>query len=441
LNSSVREVRVPDLGTFKDVPVIEVLVKPGDAIRQDSTLIVLESDKSTLDVPAPADGVIRELSVKVGDTVSHGSLLLLLETMEAVSHSTLQSANANTNITSLPLPATASLPETGEVHQDPSRFTSPSEGRPPPHGPHGTRDAMPPFIAASPHVRKLARTLGATLERVAPTGRNRRVLRADVETFIRAELAAKASGLTDPTQPPHSTTIDFSVFGPVERQAQSRIRRIAGANLARNWAQIPHVTNFDEADVTDLEDFRTQINREKRPDDPKLTLLAFLLKASAVTLQEYPQFNSSLQGQELVLKRYFHVGFAADTPDGLLVPVIRNVDRKGLRDIAREAVELASAARANKLKGEQMQGGCFSVSSLGGIGGTGFTPIINAPEVAILGAARAEHRPKWDATQFRPRLVLPLCLSWDHRVVDGAAAARFLAYLSSLLTDFRRVCL
>jgi pyruvate dehydrogenase E2 component (dihydrolipoamide acetyltransferase) len=290
------------------------------------------------------------------------------------------------------------------------------------------------------------------LTQVIAAGSNGRVLMADVERFVQTELTrrsnsnaavhqpARATGVLQ-VEPPEPQSIDFSVFGPIERQPLSRLRRIAGTNLARSWMQIPHVTNFDAADVTDLESFRKQINQERGDSGAKLTLLAFLMKASAVTLLEFPRFNASLAGQDLILKRYCHVGFAADTPNGLLVPVVRDVDRKGVLQIAREVTELAASARAGKLRLDQMQGGCFTISSLGSVGGTGFTPIINAPEVAILGSARTDYQPKWDGKQFIPRLMLPLCLSWDHRVVDGAAAARFLNYLSALLHDFRRVSL
>jgi pyruvate dehydrogenase E2 component (dihydrolipoamide acetyltransferase) len=300
-------------------------------------------------------------------------------------------------------------------------------------------------VGASPSLRKRARELGVDLQRVAPTGPNGRVRREDVDDYVQAQLASATNGQTNASPAAPGLLpwpqVDFAKYGPVERKPLSRVQRLSGANLARNWALIPHVTNFDEADITDLEAFRVQVNREQEKAGVRLTMLAFLLKASAAVLAQYPAFNASLDGDELVFKRYFHLGFAADTPQGLMVPVIRDVDKKGLLQIARETAELAALARESKLKPTDMAGGCFSISSLGGIGGTGFTPIINAPEVAILGATRAQTRPLWDGAQFRPRLVLPLMLSWDHRVVDGVAAARFLVALSALLSDFRRTLL
>jgi pyruvate dehydrogenase E2 component (dihydrolipoamide acetyltransferase) len=430
----MHEIRVPDLGNFEDVPVVDILVKPGDRIAAESTVIVLESEKATLDVPAPASGVVKQLCVKLGDKVRGGSLVLLLEGTDA-------GATADTSSPTVPVV---------EIAPQPVITVVPAARQNAPLLP--TSASTLPFIAASPQVRKFARTLGVDLTQVIAAGSNGRVVMADVERFVQTELTrrsnsnaavhqpARATGVLQ-VEPPEPQSIDFSVFGPIERQPLSRLRRIAGTNLARSWMQIPHVTNFDAADVTDLESFRKQINQERGDSGAKLTLLAFLMKASAVTLLEFPRFNASLAGQDLILKRYCHVGFAADTPNGLLVPVVRDVDRKGVLQIAREVTELAASARAGKLRLDQMQGGCFTISSLGSVGGTGFTPIINAPEVAILGSARTDYQPKWDGKQFIPRLMLPLCLSWDHRVVDGAAAARFLNYLSALLHDFRRVSL
>jgi pyruvate dehydrogenase E2 component (dihydrolipoamide acetyltransferase) len=433
LNNAVnlREVRIPELGAVSDMPVLEVLVQPGERIARNTPLLVLESEKAALDVPAPADGVVKELKIKVGDKVSAGSLVLLLEPSESVT-AAVEPTHAPNAIT----------PEVDSATDGTAAaLTAPEQA--PLSVCEGAHASVP--IAASPAVRKFARALGADLARVSATGPNGRVLSDDVERFVRAELARPVPR-TAPSSPaelelPPSPQIDFSSLGPVDRRLLSRIRRIAGAHLARSWIQIPHVTNFDEADITELETFRSQLNQEKGKDGAKLTMLAFLIKASAVTLQRYREFNASLDGEELVYKRYFHIGFACDTPNGLVVPVIRDVDLKGLLQIAREAGELAALARAGKLRPQHIQGGCFSISSLGGIGGTGFTPIINAPEVAILGVVRSEHKPKWDGTQFRPRLMLPLCLSWDHRVVDGAAAARFLVHLGTLLSDFRRVSL
>lgn len=435
----MHQVRVPDLGNFKEVPVIEILVQPGESITRESTLIVLESDKSTLDVPAPFDGVVKEMCVKVGDRVSEGSLVLLLEATDTAMQEALTAAEISGTVsadTYTPIAATPAPVAAAPIAQRPL-FETP--------------DTRPlPFTAASPQVRKFARSLGVDLAEVPPTGANHRVLVTDVERFVQTQLMRRAAVESSPaqtarpptdTQPAELPAIDFSAFGPVERQPLSRIRKVAGAHLARAWMQIPHVTNFDAADVTDLESFRKQINQEKRDESARLTLLTFLMKASAVTLLEFPTFNASLDDGSLVLKRYCHIGFAVDTPNGLLVPVVRDVDRKGLLEVAREVTALAATARAGKLTLAQMQGGCFSISSLGSIGGTGFTPIINAPEVAILGSAKTDYAPKWDGKQFQPRLMLPLCFSWDHRVIDGAAAARFLNFLCSLLADFRRVAL
>ena len=409
-----QKVQVPDIGDFKDVAVIEILVKPGDAIHVDTPVIVLETDKATMEVPSPLAGVIQDIAVKVGDRLNKGDRLLTLLGEDAMP---------------LAPPAVAEI----EVRTEP---------------------AVPVVVAApgllpsaSPMTRKLARELGVDLVRVVGSGPRGRLLREDVEAFVRQEMSRPASAAAVPAANGALAgllpwpKLDFAKFGAVERQALARLRKISGANLSRNWVMIPHVTNFDEADITELEAFRQQVNREQKADAPKLTLLCFLIKACVEVLRRFPEFNASLEGDDLILKRYFHIGFAADTPGGLVVPVIRDADRKGLGEIAREAAELAALARSGKLKPEHMQGGCFSISSLGGIGGTGFTPIINAPEVAILGVTRAELKPKWDGTQFVPRLMVPLNLSWDHRVVDGASAARFLVALGTLLSDFRRVCL
>lgn len=417
----MREVLVPDIGDFKDVPVIEVLVQVGDTVLKDAPLVVLETDKATMEVPSSAAGVVRELSAKVGDRINQGMRLLMLEE-EAPSEDP-------------PPPVAAPLVAAERRRQE---AAPPASAMAAHAAPSSTSSA--PALRASPALRKLARELGIELARVSHSGPRDRITREDIEAYVRRELArpAPAAGGLNLLPWPQ---VDFAKFGVVDREPLSRLRTIAGANLSRNWATIPHVTNFDEADITELEAFRLQLNREQVKDAPKLTMLAFLIKACVEVLRRYPEFNASLDGEELVLKRYFHIGLAADTPKGLMVPVIRDADGKGLLEIARETAELAALARAGKLRPEQMQGGCFSISSLGGIGGTGFTPIINAPEVAILGVTRAEQKPKWDGTAFRPRLMLPLNLSWDHRVVDGAAAARFLVRLAELLKDFRRVVL
>jgi pyruvate dehydrogenase E2 component (dihydrolipoamide acetyltransferase) len=425
LVNRVRELRVPDIGDFRDVLVIEVLVKAGDSVAKESPLLVLETDKATLDVPSSLDGVIRELKVRVGDKVNRNSLIALLDAPPDEV-----------------FPQPQRPPEIGSVVRV-TEFppTAPHEKTIQPESP-GVAIGAGRSARASPSVRRLARGLGVDLSCVPPSLPNGRLQREDVECFVREQLrrlSAQPSSLSSHVE--SRVQVDFSRFGVVERRPLSRVKAIAGANLARSWITIPHVTNFDEADITELEAFRVRLNHEHAKTDIKLTMLAFLIKASATTLKKYPDFNASLDGAEVVYKRYTHIGFAADTPNGLFVPVIRDVDQKGLLQIAGEVAELARIAREGKLRPDQMQGASFSISSLGGIGGTGFTPIINAPEVAILGAARAERKPKWAGTQFEPRLMLPLYLSWDHRAIDGAAAARFLVYLSALLADFRRALL
>jgi pyruvate dehydrogenase E2 component (dihydrolipoamide acetyltransferase) len=421
--STARELRVPDIGDFKDVPVIDVLIKAGDIVAKEATLLVLETDKATLDVPSSLDGVVRELKLQVGDKVNKGSLIALLEALPGEHSAPAPKIKNPVAITEVPT----------EVLQAQTIQ---------PENPHHLTINARRSVRASPSLRRIARELGVDLARVTPSLPNSRLQREDVERFVRAEMTRASA------QPPNANAcvqprpkVDFARFGVIERQALSRIKMIAGANLTHNWITIPHVTNFDEADITELEAFRLRLNHENAKDGFKLTMLAFLIKASVAALQRYPDFNASLDGEEVVYKRYFHIGFAADTANGLFVPVIRDADKKGLLQIAREAATLAHIAREGKLKPDHTQGGTFTISSLGGIGGTGFTPIINAPEVAILGAARADHKPKWDGTGFEPRLMLPLYLSWDHRVIDGAAAARFLAYLSLLLADFRRTLL
>lgn len=422
------EVRVPNIGGFKDVGVVEVLVKPGDAVALDASLVTLESDKATMDVPSPAAGTVREVRVKVGDRVGEGSLVLLLE------------AEAAEGQTSPPVPAPAAVP-VAAAPSAPPPVPAPTPAPSPVATPAATAGAAPTALAhASPAVRKLARELGVDLSRVTGTGPRGRVLQEDVQKFVKLALAGQVSGGTGLDLLPWPK-VDFARFGPVETRPLARIRKIAGANLARNWVMIPHVTQFDEADVTDLEDFRVKLNAELGEKGPKVTLLAFLVKACVAALQRFPEFNSSLDGDSLVLKRYFHVGFAADTPNGLVVPVVRDADRKGILEVARELAELAGKAREGKLSAQDIQGGTFSISSLGGIGGTAFTPIVNAPEVAILGASRVAVRPVWDGERFAPRKILPLSLSYDHRVVDGAAGARFTTYLAEVLRDLRRAML
>ena len=416
-------IELPSIGDYKDVPVVDILVKPGDTVGVDDPLIVLESDKATIEVPSPAAGKVVELLVEIGKRVSEGAGVAILEAAGAAA----------------PEPKTEAVP-TGVASEERAP-ESPAPAEPP-----ATLDAETALVTerpasdahASPSVRTFARELGVSLDEVKPTGRKGRVLRENVLAFVKDRIAAPAAiGPAIPAMP----TYDFARYGEVERLPLSRIQQISGTSLHRNWVSIPHVTNFDEADVTDIEAFRVALNADKRQPKVKITMVAFLAKASALALRAHPRFNASLDGDGLVLKKYVHVGVAVDTPRGLLVPVVRDCDRKGLRDIGREIAALAEKAREGKLAPSDMEGGCFSISSLGGMGGTGFTPIINAPEVAILGAARAEMRQRWDGAAFRPRLVMPVSLSWDHRVVDGVAAARFLGTLVSILGDFRRAAL
>jgi pyruvate dehydrogenase E2 component (dihydrolipoamide acetyltransferase) len=424
LMSSISEVTVPDIGDFKDIPVIEILVKPGDSVAKDAPLVTLESDKATLDIPSPMNGTIKEIKIAVGDRVSLGSMLLTLEEASDQAGPT-ESPSRPSVVASLPSPSAAT------PHPATAELTLPVA---PERSPY-----------ASPSTRRFARELGVDLSAVLGTGRRGRIVKDDLQEFVKtSDLAtagvAHADSLNESTLAPWPQ-IDFSKFGKIERVPLSRIQRIAGMKLARSATDIPHVTNFEDADITDLEAFRQTLNAEIRSPSVKFTLVTFVIKATAVALAKYPEFNASLEGAELVVKHYFHIGFAVDTPYGLVVPVIRDVDRKGLEEIAGEVASLANQARAGKLTPADLQGGSFTISSLGGIGSTGFTPIINAPEVAILGVARAQMRPVWSEKNFHPRLILPLSLSWDHRVVDGAAAARLLAHLSGLLADFRRVTL
>ena len=437
---STIEVKVPDIGDFHDIPVIEVLVKAGDAVAVDDSLVTLESDKATMDVPSPAAGVVRDVRLKVGDKVSEGTVVLVLEAPS-------------------PQPSPAGgRGSTAEAADAPSPRPSPAGGRGSATDASGTPSPLPPagegpgvraddegFRAAhaSPSVRKFARELGVDLARVNGTGPNARIQQEDVQAFVKGVMAgttatAASGGGLDLLPWPK---VDFAKFGPVEAVPLSRIRKISGANLARNWVMIPHVTQFDEADITDLEALRVRLNEEHAKAGVKLTMLAFLIKAAVAALAKFPDFNASLDGETLVRKQYFHIGFAADTPNGLVVPVVRDADRKGVLEIAREMGALSAKARDGKLGPADMQGGSFSISSLGGIGGTAFTPIINAPEVAILGVSKSATRPVWNGREFVPRLVLPLSLSYDHRVIDGAAAARFTAFLGALLADFRRALL
>jgi pyruvate dehydrogenase E2 component (dihydrolipoamide acetyltransferase) len=445
--SSITEVKVPDIGDFKEVDVIEILVKPGDSVTKEASLITVESDKATMEIPSPVSGVVKELRVKLGDKVGEGSMILLLETSEAGTPAAQPPKSEEISAPSVPSTKPAELPV-------PVAETAAAQIRMPAPVPLGRDSEVATFKPhASPSVRKFARELGADLGKVLGTGPKGRITQENVQAFVKGvmtqapEKAGSAAAQTGgaPFNLPEWPQVDFAKFGPVELKPLSRIKKLSGANLHRNWISIPHVTQFDEADITELEAFRKESSAVSEKQGFKLTMLAFLIKACVTALRQYPEFNASIErgGENLVLKKYFHIGVAVDTPDGLVVPVMRDADRKGVYDLARELAEVSKLARDRKLKPGDMQGGTFSISSLGGIGGTAFTPIINAPEVAILGVSRSAMRPVWaggrdGAGQFVPRLMLPLSLSYDHRVVDGAAAARFTSYLASVLSDIRR---
>ena len=444
------EVKVPDIGDFKEVSVAEVLVKAGDVITKEQSLITVESDKATMEIPAPAAGTVSEIRVKVGDKVAEGSLILMMEPGAALAPAAAASPAAPALAVSAPAAASAPapVPVAAPVAAAPAPAAAPAAP-----APAGERN-IATLPHASPSVRRFARELGVDLAQVSPTGPKGRILQEDVQAFVKgvmqgggARAAAPAAaaggglGLSLPAWP----QVDFAKYGPTEIKQLPRIKKISGPALARNWVVIPHVTNHEDADITELEAFRVQVNKENEKSGAKLTMLAFIIKACVATLKKYPEMNSSLEGSgndaHLVLKHYWHIGFAADTPNGLMVPVVRDADKKGVLEIARETGELAAKAREGKLSPAEMQGGTFSISSLGGIGGTYFTPIVNAPEVAILGVSRSAIKPVWDGKAFAPRLMLPLSLSYDHRVIDGAAGARFNAYLAQVLADFRRVLL
>ncbi|MSP97261.1 MAG: dihydrolipoyllysine-residue acetyltransferase [Betaproteobacteria bacterium] len=440
---SATEVTVPDIGDFKDIDVTEVLVKPGDTVRAEQSLITVETDKASMEIPSPAGGVVRDIKLRVGDKVSQGSLILVLETGDG----------ASSAVVATPVAATETVPPAPERPNSPVTSMVPVPVAAP--VPFEMLPVDPLFKPhASPSVRLFARELGVELPKVAGSGPKGRILREDVQAFVKgvmkgvpAPALPRAAG-SMPFQIPDWPQVDFAKFGPVETKPLSRIRRLGGGNLHRNWISIPHVTQFDEADITELEAFRKTSTADSEKQGFKLTLLAFLIKACVTALRQFPHFNASLDktGENLVIKKYFHIGVAVDTPDGLVVPVIRDADRKGVFDLARELGEVSKAARDKKLKPGDMQGGTFSISSLGGIGGTVFTPIINAPEVAILGVSKSLLRPVWSGTQsgegqFVPRLMLPLSLSYDHRVIDGADGARFTSYLAEILSDIRRTLL
>ena len=443
------EVRVPDIGDFKDVVVIEVLVKTGDTVKVEQSLITVESDKASMEIPSSAAGVIKELKVKLGDTVNIGDLLAILEGSAAPAAIAPALVPAAAPAASVPAAATASVPAT------PAPSAAAAQAQPA-HEPTAALTTGLPH--ASPSVRKFARELGVPLAELKGSGPKGRITQDDVQAFTKAVMAgdtrtqAQVAKVPAPAAVASGGTgagldllpwpkVDFTKFGPVERQPLSRIKKISGANLHRNWVMIPHVCNHDDADITELEAFRVQMNKENEKSGVKITMLAFLVKASVAALKKFPQFNASLDGDQLVLKQYFNIAFAADTPNGLVVPVIKDADKKGIIQISQEMGELAKKARDGKLGPADMQGACFTISSLGGIGGRYFTPIINAPEVAIMGVCKSRIEPVWDGKAFQPRLMQPLSLSWDHRVIDGAAAARFNAYFGQVLADFRRIFL
>ena len=452
---AANEVKVPDIGDFSDVPVIEVLVKAGDTVQKDESLVVLESDKATMEVPSPSAGTVREVRVKVGDKVSQGVTILTLDA--AASPTPQPSPKAEGATTPAPAPqkgggaitppAPVRADAPGQVPPPPPSRPAAAAASPAPSAADGAEHHAPAH--ASPGVRRFARELGVDVGRVSGSGPKGRILKEDVQNFVKSALAGGApaqaragagAGLADLGLPAWPK-VDFAKFGPVESKPLSRIQKISGPALARNWVMIPHVTQFDEADVTELEAFRARLNEENAKSGVKVTPLAFLIKAVVAALRKFPNFNSSLDGENLVLKQYWNIGFAADTPQGLVVPVIKNADQKGVIEIAQETSALAAKAREGKLGPADMQGGTFSISSLGGIGGTAFTPIVNAPEVAILGVSKTVMKPVWDGKQFAPRQMLPLSLSYDHRVIDGASGARFTAYLAQVIGDMRRAML
>ncbi len=479
------DIKVPDIGDFTDVDVVEVMVKPGDRVNVEDSLITIESDKATMEVPAPIAGVVKELRVKLGDKVSEGSVILALEAQDgaeaqaaesappqvpapqpkpdaqakpgapapaqAANHAETPKPVASSRLAALAKSAAAHLepesaPKTQAETAAPARSAAPARALSPVAAPAAEirSDTTPKPPHASPSVRKFARELGVDLEQVHGSGMHSRIFRTDIEQYVKRALAEPAkssvSGATAFDIAPWPK-VDFARYGAIESRPLSRIRRASRTNLARNWVMIPHVTQFDDADVTELEELRKEINLEHSSDGVRVTILAFVMKALVAALNAFPEFNSSLDGDHLILKKYFNFGFAADTPDGLVVPVVREVDKKGVLQIARETADLATAAREGKLKPADIQGGCFTVSSLGGIGGTAFTPIINAPEVAILGVSKLATKPVYRDGAFVPRLMLPLSLSYDHRVIDGAAAARFITYLGKVLADMRRALL
>ena len=432
--SQIIEIKVPDIGDYKDVPVIEVLVKVGDSVEKEQSIVVLESDKATMDVPSSHSGVVKEVKVKIGDSLSEGSVVIMLE--EGASSTTAAPAAA-------PAPVAAAVPQAKAPAVEP-----PIKLAPPPPPVSNTPPPVDDNVShASPSVRKFARELGVTVSQVKGTGPKGRITQDDVQAYVKAAMsgggnagAASGGSLGGLNLIPWPK-VDFAKFGEIERQPLNRIKKLTAANLGRNWVMIPAVTYHEDADITDLEAFRVLTNKENEKKGVKITMLAFIMKAAVAALKKYPEFNSSLDGDDLVIKKYFNIGFAADTPTGLVVPVIKDVDKKGIFEIVKETSDLAALAREGKLKPDQMQGASFTISSLGGIGGTYFSPIVNAPEVAILGVSKAAMKPVWDGKQFVPRLICPLSLTADHRVIDGALATRFNVHVAQLLSDFRRAIL
>jgi pyruvate dehydrogenase E2 component (dihydrolipoamide acetyltransferase) len=443
---------VPDIGDFAEVEVIEVLVAEGDRIHAEQSLITVETDKASMEIPAPTAGTVKSVSVKVGDKVSKGTKLMEVESNAASASGTQpapQATAAKPAIAVAPATADAAKTDTSQAAAQQTKPAADDQRVAPAQALQDDNLPVNKLPHASPTVRKFARELGANLSRIKGSGLKERITADDVRAYVKQALAVAQSGLPAAAGGGDGAAlgllpwpkVDFAKFGEIETKPLARIKKISGANLHRNWVMIPHVTNNDVVDITELEALRVTLNKENEKSGVKVTMLAFLIKAVVAALKKFPEFNASLDGDNLIYKHYYHVGFAADTPNGLVVPVIRDADKKGILELAQDSSALAKKARDGKLAPADMQGGCFSISSLGGIGGTSFTPIINAPEVAILGVSRSSHQPVWDGKQFVPRLQLPLSLSYDHRVIDGAAAARFNAYLGTLLADFRRIAL
>ncbi|SEH07364.1 dihydrolipoyllysine-residue acetyltransferase [Candidatus Venteria ishoeyi] len=448
---TIKNIPVPDIGDFKGVEVIEIMVSPGDSVAAEDSLITLESDKSAMEIPSPDAGVVKEVKLNIGDTVAEGDLILTLELAEA----SKEQASAATTTAAVEQASPTPIVAPPEAAPPPSQTRKPSLAEPvpkeikqPPPEPVRIDDSLRKKAHASPSVRRFARELGAALEQVKGSGRKGRIIKQDVQSFVKSQLQKVSSGevgqgggFAVPAMP----EIDFAQFGEIENKTLSRIQKISGPVLHRSWVTIPHVTQHDETDITEMEAFRNSMKSEAERRGLKLTPLVFLMKAAVAALKEFPEFNASLSSDQtsLIMKKYFHIGFAVDTPGGLVVPVIRDVDQKGLFELSEELIALSSKARESKLSPGEMQGGCFTISSLGGIGGTYFTPIINAPEVAILGVSRSKMQPVYQENgqdgEFVPRLMLPLSLSYDHRVIDGAKAARFCSYLGFILADVRRL--